>query len=41
MGHMGIMGHVDFTYFYDIVNYSDNKGDYIQMIRNFFFCRLL
>ena len=38
MGHVGNMGHVDFTYFCDnkILNYSDNKGDDIKMIRNIF-----
>ena len=38
MGHEGNMGHVDCTYFcYYVVNYSDNKGDHIKMIRNIFF----
>ena len=40
MGHGGNMGYVDFKYFcdnLDVVNYSDNEGDNINMIRNIFF----
>ena len=36
MGIGGYIGHLDLTYFYDIVrpNYSDNKRDHMTMTRD-------